>query len=140
MPDVATIRAHVEATCPGVEVLQDEGSLFFVHPSSANKIPFATVTVSDKYDPGSDLARRGLFRLNLGIGPAEYRARFGALPPFPKDGGLVRTGHDFRAVDTLMPHPVYAAMGWACIVAPSAASWERELKALLALAWSLQAA
>jgi hypothetical protein len=37
-----------------------------------------------------------------------YRERFGALPPHQPAGGVVDTGHDFAALDLLMPHPVYA--------------------------------
>ncbi|HUR61653.1 MAG TPA: DUF6194 family protein [Candidatus Thermoplasmatota archaeon] len=136
----ATIRAHVEATCPGTKVSQDEGSLFFIHDPRRDlppnrQVPFATLTVSDKYDPGSDLARRGYFRLNIGVRPGTYQARFGALPPFPKDGGIV-PGHDYTRVDTLLPHPIYAAMGWVCVVQPSPATWE-QAKPMLAEAYAL---
>ena len=135
--DPSGIRRHIEATCPGIEVMEDAGSLFFVQPEgNPHRMPFATIVVSDKYDPGSDLERRGFFRLNLGIGLAEYRARFGMPPAFPKDGGVAETGHDYRAADTLMPHPIYAAMGWACIVQPTAATFEA-LKPLVAEAHRL---
>ena len=136
--DPAAIRAHVEATCPGVTVTEDKGSLFFIHnptkdPAPSASIPFATVVVSDRYDPGSDLERRGLFRLNVGVRMETYKAMFGAPPPFPKDGGIVQTGHDFTAVDRFLPHPVYAAMGWVCVVAPDQA-WP-QAKAFLAEAF-----
>lgn len=136
--DPAAIRAHVEATCPGVTVMEDAGSLFFVYnprndPAPAASIPFATVVTSDKYDPGSDLSRRAFFRLNVGVSLATYKAMFGAPPPFPKDGGIVQTGHDFTAVDTWLPHPVYAAMAWVCVVQPDK-EWPRA-KGLLAEAF-----
>jgi hypothetical protein len=132
------IRRHIEATCPGIEVLEDEaGSWFFVVPGPRNphKIPFATVTVSDRYDPGSDLERRGLFRLNLGIGVAAYTERFGKPLAFPKGGGVAEPGRDYAVADRLMPHPVYAAMGWVCVVQPSAATFEG-LKPLVAAAYA----
>jgi hypothetical protein len=31
----------------------------------------------------------------------------------------VATGHDFTATDVLMPHPVYAWMGWVQVLSPS---------------------
>lgn len=139
-PDPKAIRAHIEATCPGATVTTDEGSLFFGYnprndPAPAASIPFATLVTSDKYDPGSDLSRRGLFRLNVGVPLATYKALFGPPPPFPKDGGIVQTGHDFTAIDQVLPHPVYAALGWVCIVAPDK-TWP-QAKAFLAEAFEL---
>lgn len=141
--DPAAIRAYIEATFPGVRVSTDHGSLFFIHDPRGDlppqkQIPFATLVVSDKYDPGSDLERRGAYRLNIGVAPATYKARFSAPPPFPKDGGIADTGHDYRVADRLMPHPIYAAMGWVCVVDPSEATFEG-LKPLLAEARELAA-
>jgi hypothetical protein len=135
------IRRHIEATCPGVNVTQDEeGSLFFIHDPRRDlppnrQIPFATVVVSDKYDPASDLLRQpGVFRLNIGAPMAEYRARFGDPPPFPKDGGVADPSRDYAVLDTLLPHPVYAAMGWVCVLNPDRC-WP-EARRLLALAYT----
>ncbi|HYW09689.1 MAG TPA: DUF6194 family protein, partial [Longimicrobium sp.] len=65
---------------------------------------------------------RDAFRVNLGLTPARYAARFGARPIRPAKGGVVATGHDFTVLDTLTPHPIYAWMGWAAILCPSLAS------------------
>jgi hypothetical protein len=32
----------------------------------------------------------------------------------------VKTGHDFTRLDVVMPHPIYAWMGWAQVLNPSA--------------------
>ncbi|MCC7020712.1 MAG: hypothetical protein IT332_13200 [Ardenticatenales bacterium] len=43
-----------------------------------------------------------------------------------------QTGHDFTALDQLMPHPVYAPQGWPCVLCPSAATFEETVRPLLA--------
>jgi len=137
-PTPRSVRAHVEAACPGVLVMEDEGSLFFIHnpardPAPARNIPFATVTVSDKYDPSSRLGG-DRWRFNLGLPMASYVSMFGTPPPFPKDGGVADPNIDYARRDVLMPHPIYAAMGWVCVVSPDRA-WE-QAKGLLAQAWA----
>src|SRR5262249_39633037 len=98
--------------------------------------PFATIVDSDDFDQASDLQRPGVFRLNLGIGRGSYRARFGEPPAWPSDGGVVRTGHDFTVLDQLLPHPVYAPLGWVCVLNPSETTFE-ELQGLLGEAYAL---
>ena len=45
-------------------------------------------------------------------------------------------GHDFTALDQLLPHPVYARLYWVCVLNPSAATFE-VVKPLLANAYGL---
>ena len=45
---------------------------------------------------------------------------FGPRPQRPPKGGVVLTADDFTATDVLMPHPVYAWMGWVQVLSPSA--------------------
>lgn len=86
---------------------------------------FLTLKLRDsENDSASRLDGRGAYRVNLGLTPAAYAARFGTRPPRPAKGGVVATGHDFTMLDTLTPHPIYAWMGWAAILSPSAASLE----------------
>ena len=49
-------------------------------------------------------------------------------------GGVVATGHDFTEVDTLMPHPVYAWMGWVHVLSASPRTFA-DLRPLLAEAY-----
>ena len=42
--------------------------------------------------------------------------------------------HDFTAIDRVMPHPVYGAYHWICVLSPSEATFET-LKPLLAEAY-----
>jgi hypothetical protein len=83
---------------------------------------FATLVTTDEHDtnPVSNLARRGVFRLNVSLS----RERFAELVGDQRDP-------DFAALDTLMPHPVYAAHHWACILNPSAETFDRVIKPLL---------
>lgn len=101
-----------------------ERALFY-NPGRAlpHGVYFLTLKLHDgPNDAASQLDARGAYRVNLGLVPTAYAARFGERPARPPKGGTVATGHDFTALDVLMPHPVYAWMGWAAIVNPSAAS------------------
>lgn len=103
---------------PGIEIVEDQGDHYvFADPTQPanNRIPFATVMTADRYDQFSHLDRPGVYRLNTGVSPARYRARFGP-EPFPKDPAA--SGYDFTALDTVMPHPVYGSMFWLCVLNP----------------------
>lgn len=126
------ILRDIRDTFDGLDVTSMPDALFvFYDPGGKTppdkRQPFATIVWSDAIsDVASDLTRRGLFRLNVGVERETYRAMFG---PEPKWGEaptyIVATGHDFTQRDVWMPHPVYAPMSWVCIVAPTAAQWPR---------------
>lgn len=98
---------------------------------------FLTVKEHDgPNDMASQLDRPGVFRVSIGAGPAFYEAEFGPRPPRPAKGGIVDTEHDFTALDTLTPHPVYGWMGWVCVLNPTRATLER-LESLIAEAHRL---
>jgi Family of unknown function (DUF6194) len=83
------------------------------------------------HDSASRINRGGVYRLNLGITKATFVQLFGAIPARPAAGGVVATGHDFAALDTLTPHPVYGWMAWVAVLNPSPPTFER-LKPLIA--------
>src|SRR5262249_26259208 len=87
----------------------------------ARRFPFATIVTKDygDFDDASNLDRPGVFRLNIGVGKETYASLF--------DAGA---GHDFTALDRLMPHPVYGSNHWVCVLNPSEATFET-LKPLL---------
>ncbi len=92
-----------------------------------NGVYFLTVKEHDgENDRASELGRDGVFRVAFGLPRARYEERFGPRPPRPAKGGTVATGHDFTRLGELMPHPVYAWMGWVQILSPS----RRDLEAL----------
>lgn len=108
---------------PGIEIVEDQGDhYFFADPTQPanNRLPFATIMTADRYDQFSGLDRPGVYRLNIGVSPATYRARFGP-EPFPRDAAV--SGHDFAALDTIMPHPVYGSMFWLSVLNPSEATF-----------------
>lgn len=98
-----------------------ETSLFY-NPGRvlASGVYFCTIKDHDgANDTASDLDRPGVFRLALGLTVPSYERLFGPRPNRPSKGAAVATGHDFTALDVLMPHPVYAWMGWIQVVNPS---------------------
>jgi hypothetical protein len=116
--DEQTVVAWISAL-PGIEVVEDQGDhYFFADPTQPahNRLPFATVMTADRYDQFSHLDRPGVYRLNIGVSPATYRARFGA-EPFPRDPA--ESSYDFIALDTIVPHPVYGSMFWLSVLNPS---------------------
>ncbi|MEU6428709.1 DUF6194 family protein [Microbispora sp. NPDC046973] len=102
------------------------------------KMPFATIVVKDYegFDTASDLNRPGVFRVNIGVGRAVFEDLLG-YPP------AAHAGHhealDYRVPDRILPHPVYAAQSWICVLNPGDATAAR-VRALLADAHARAAA
>ena len=116
--DEQVVIAWISAL-PGIEIVEDQGDhYFFADPTQPanNRLPFATLMTGDRYDDFSRLDRPGVYRLNIGVSPATYRARFGPQS-FPQDPA--ESGYDFAVLDTVMPHPVYGSMFWLCVLNPS---------------------
>ena len=124
--DEAAIAQQIEQLFHGVDVViasKENGApevswgdrFFFYDPErklpSDGKFPFATIVTKDygDFDKASNLNRPGVFRLNIGVGKATFQSMFGQQP----------SGHDFTALDKVMPHPVYGTMFWVCVLNPS---------------------
>ena len=101
-------------------------------------MPFATIVTKDygDFDRASNLNRPGVFRLNIGVSKETYRSWFGPQPSPPGTAGVVDTGHDFTALDQIMPHPFYAPQSWVCVLNPSEATFQA-VQPLLAEAYDL---
>ena len=98
-----------------------ETTLFY-NPGGAlpSGVYFCTVKDHDgANDKASQLDRPGVFRVSLGLPKRRYEELFGPRPPRPPKGGVVVTGHDFAALNVVMPHPIYAWMGWVHVLSPS---------------------
>jgi len=107
----------------------DDNTFFFHGPD--NKFPFATIVTKDSaFDNASKLDRPGVFRLNVGVGKETFRTLFGEQET---------ADVDFTALDTLMPHPVYAKMYWVSVINPGDETFET-VKPLIAEARGLAAA
>ncbi len=138
--DEAAIRQHLAANFTGLQVNATEGATSFAY--NPDGVPAASVyfaTLKSKDDPNDDVSaldRPSVYRLNVGVTEATYQRLFGPLPPRPGDDGLIETTHDFAVLDQLLPHPVYAYLGWVCVLNPSETTFET-VKPLLAEAYAL---
>ncbi len=146
--DQDAIIQYVVGTFQGVDVLRPTdgpgaGDTFFYDPRPApdpkHRLPFATIVTKDygDFDNASHLDRPGVFRLNIGVKRDTFRRLFGP-PSGASNGEAASAEHDFAALDRPMPHPVYAAQSWVCVLNPSAETFET-LKPLLAEAYALAA-
>lgn len=138
--DASSISRYISSTFADIHPVAAWGETsFFYNPG--RKLPrgiyFATLKDKDgDNDRASNLQRLGVFRLNIGISKPTFHALFGVHPARPAAGGIVDTGHDFTALDELLPHPVYGWMSWVCVLNPSSATFEK-IKPLLAEAYGL---
>lgn len=117
------------ANLPGTVLVDSWGERgIFYNPDNTLKRGVYVLTVKEKdgdNDKGSYLNRENIFRVNIGIRKSTFVGMFGALPARPAKGGIVDMPFDFTQTDTILPHPVYAWMGWVCALSPSAATFER---------------
>jgi hypothetical protein len=121
-PDADEITGWITSTYPETVVGEAMNARFF--SLDASQWPnFATIVTTDEHDLGnpSDLARDGVFRLNLGVGKASFER-------------LIDTTAepDYAALDTIVPHPVYARQRWIAILNPSRRSFDDTVKPLIA--------
>ena len=72
-PDKESISATILERWPETVVAEIDGATFFSLDES-NWPNFATIVWTDGFDMGnpSDLARRGVFRLNIGVGKESF--------------------------------------------------------------------
>lgn len=76
-----------------------------------NTQPFTTIVTKDYPDDAASRLGEGRWRVNIHVG----RDAFQELTGFsPKDAAAV----DYAATDVILPHPVYGALGWVCVVNP----------------------
>ncbi len=129
----AEVMEYLNHAFVGLDSVTAAGNSFFFYspgPMPDHRMPFATLMTKDDNDQASNLSHSGVFRLNIGVGRDTYRSLFGPLP------AAAPSGHDYTALDTLLPHPVYASIGWVCVLSPSYTTFEA-VKPLLAEAYGL---
>lgn len=141
--DQEAIIQYIMDTYMGVEVVRPAdgpgaGDTFiFYNPQrdldQERRWPFATIVTKDygDFDNASLLDRPGVFRLNIGVSREAFKELIGQAPGDLRDQ---RSTYDYAALDRLLPHPVYAAQSWVCVLNPSARTFEA-LKLLLADAY-----
>ncbi|TCP57158.1 hypothetical protein EV191_1011110 [Tamaricihabitans halophyticus] len=82
--------------------------------------PYATIITKNYLDDsGSGLDQPDRWRLNIHVGRTAYTELIGTEPAVPAEGTV-----DYAAVDTVLPHPLYARQGWIAIVNPGERTWE----------------
>jgi Family of unknown function (DUF6194) len=139
--DQASIIQYVTDTFSGVNVVAGDegvaaGDTFFIYDPERNlepkrQFPFATIVTKDygDFDNASNLNRPGVFRLNIGVSRETFRSLVGAPP-----GDAER---DFSVLDHVLPHPVYGAQSWLCVLNPSVETFQTVIRPLLAEAYEL---
>jgi len=112
-PDPEAITRQVLERYPETVVAEGMGATFF-SLDEKHWPNYATIVTTDEHDEGapSDLARTGVFRLNVGVGRATFERLVGSID-----------GPDYAALDRLLPHPVYAKQLWISILNPSDATF-----------------
>lgn len=119
---IATVRGFVGA----LVVVPEQGgdfpelvwgdAFFYYAPDGgvpANVQPYGTIVTKNYPDDAvSDLDPPGRWRLNIHVDRATFRELTGEEPR-----SLTRP-RDYAAADTVMPHPVYGALGWVSVVNP----------------------
>ena len=143
----AEISRYITETFEGVDIVTDSGNSFFFYNPDRNvppdhRFPFVTLVTSDLYDQFSNLNRPSVFRLNIGITKQTFRSLFGdparsSGTDGAKISGENASGHDFTALDQVMPHPVYGRMYWVCVLNPGEETFETKVRQLLAEAYDL---
>jgi len=131
--DETSVTQSIINMFEGAETASAEGYTFFFY-SPDRKLPLATQ--DNEYDCGSHLDRPSVFGLNIGVSRSTYQSLFGTQSPRLGPVGVVDTGHDFTALEQLMPHPVYAPQSWVCVFNPSEATFQTA-QPLLAEAYDL---
>ena len=99
----------------------------FYNPNGVLKRGVYVLTVKEAdgdNDQSSQLNREGTFRVNLGLRKSTFHNLFGDLPERPVKGCIVEMPYDFTTTNTIIPHPVYAWMGWICVLNPTIETFE----------------
>jgi hypothetical protein len=120
--DADAMAAYVLDGFEGVVEVRASGDSFFMYDPSDlpddRRFPFATIVTGDRYDQVSELDRPSVYRLNIGLPKSEYVARFGAPPSCGNGAGAHDQSFDYTARDQVLPHPVYGAQYWVCVLNP----------------------
>jgi hypothetical protein len=122
-PDPEAITRTIRELYPETDVVEAMGATFFSLDPEKHWPNFATIVTTDEHDEGapSNLARPGVFRINLGVGRATFERLVGSLRE-----------PDNAAFERVLPHPVYAKQLWISILNPSDATFRDVVLPLLA--------
>ncbi len=120
----ASIEKYLSEELDDLQSVTKEGVIFFFYGPD-RMFPFATIGTRDNdYDRASQLDRPGVFRLNIGVSKDTFAKLFGGT-------GETAKAMDYTVLDQLMPHPVYAAQSWVCVLNPSGVTFQSVLPLLV---------
>jgi hypothetical protein len=124
-PDPDDITTWITTTYPDTVVGEALNARFFSLDES-HWPNFTTIVTTDEHDMGnpSDLARQGVFRLNIGVGKETFERLVGSV-----------VDPDYAELDRVMPHPVYAKQRWIAILNPGRRTFDEVVKPLIAEAY-----
>jgi hypothetical protein len=125
-PDHDAVVRYITEMFPGVDVMTAMGATFFSLDPDKHWPNFATIVTTDEHDMGSPSnlsARPDVYRLNLGVDKSTFQ-RYAGVEAEP----------DYTALDTVLPHPVYAAQHWISILNPSWSTWNDTVIPLITIA------
>jgi hypothetical protein len=123
-PSPEVVVAYIVETWPETDVVEAMNAWFFSLDPEKHWPNYATLVTTDEHDDASNLSRPGAFRLNMGVDRETFERVAAAAGSAP----------DYTAVDRVMPHPVYAAQRWICIVNPSERTFREVVMPLLRIA------
>ena len=127
-PDEIVDHAESELTGTLVVVASEEngapevawGDIFLIYDPdrvipAEKQFPYATVVVNDYpgFDEFSDLAREGVYRVNIWVSKDTFDVETAAEDP---------DTIDYTVFDRIIPHPVYGAQSWLSVVNPGPAT------------------
>jgi hypothetical protein len=121
-PDPEAITRAILERYPDSVIAEALGATFF-SLDDKHWPNYATIVTTDEHDEGapSDLARPGVFRLNIGVGRETFERLVGS-----------NDSPDYAAFDRILPHPVYAKQRWISILNPSDATFRDVVLPLIA--------
>lgn len=102
--------------------------VIFYNPHSVLKRGVYILTVKEKdgdNDKSSDLNREGIYRVNLGVRKPTFIRLFGEIPKRADAGNTVDMNYNFAELDQIIPHPIYAWMGWISVLNPTAETFDK---------------
>jgi hypothetical protein len=122
-PDSEAITRTILERYPDTDLVTALGATFFSLDPEKHWPNFATIVTTDEHDEGtpSNLARAGVFRLNIGVSRPTFELLVGSMAE-----------PDYAAFDRLLPHPVYARQLWISILNPSEATFRDVVLPLVA--------
>lgn len=118
-------QAEVEQFVASLDNVQREENygytFFFV--GDDHRMGFVTIANSDnEYDSVSNLNRKGVFRINIGVSRKTFESLF---------AGSNAENIDYSVLNVFLPHPDYAKQNFICILNPSGENAEVTKKLII---------